>query len=371
MRTKAGVLAALIALVVMGLPAAAEEGALWVPALPSQYQGYNYLSLFDDGTGYSYRSNGTDNGPLFVTGDFGATWSLGTLPPFGASTGAVAFGSPDVGYGVGIKTLFRSTDAAASWAPVPMPVTGVDGRTEEFDVVDADTLVLGRTVVPPPPDGEDCTPARLRKPEIAITRDGGLTWDTEELTDTLVRIRAIASDGERVAVLTSPVDMTNPEACGFGGGGPAPDTVWVRDAETGSYRSVFTCVEGQECRDLAWAGDVLVSIANFGWVHRSADGGATWTTSRVMGIASTTVPGHPWPGGIPDGIDFADDQVGYASFNANGIWRTDDAGATWVMETSAHEVLGIAGGSIAVADRDHALAGGPNAVHRRVPRESP
>ena len=370
-RARAAVLASVFAVLAALLPAAAEEGALWVPALPSQYQGWTHLSLFDDGTGYAYRTNQADNGPLFVTSDFGATWTVGTTPNFGAQSGAVRFGSPEVGYGIAYRGLFRSTDGAATWAPVDLPVSGAEAVTDAYEVVDADNLVLGRTVTPEPPEGEDCTPVGLNRPELAFTHDRGQTWTTEEIPDASAKVKAVAVDGERTAVLTATVTYNQPESCASGASTQAGDTVWLRDPETGTYRPVFSCPLDQQCRDLAWAGDALVAAGNLGWIYRSADGGQTWEPSRVLGPVSATVPDYPYAGGYPDGIAFADEEVGYASFNANGVWRTDDAGATWVHEASTHEVLGAQIGSIAVADRDHVLAGGPTAVIRRVPPLAP
>jgi photosystem II stability/assembly factor-like uncharacterized protein len=49
------------------------------------------------------------------------------------------------------------------------------------------------------------------------------------------------------------------------------------------------------------------------------------------------------------------------------MFRTTDGGLTWVREPSTTEVTGLALGHLAVADAEHAIAGGRIAVVSRQP----
>lgn len=70
--------------------------------------------------------------------------------------------------------------------------------------------------------------------------------------------------------------------------------------------------------DAATAGRVYVATA-LGEVHRSEDGGQTWTMLHRFGAAVQRLLQSP-----------NDPAVLYAAVNGRGLWRSADAGATWV-----------------------------------------
>lgn len=314
----------------------------------------DHLSLFADGTGFDFhQSGGVQN--LYRTTDGGRSWTQVQAPPFTAS-GAARFVSPAVGFGVSNGELLRTTDAGATWAPRPVP-EGPAG-TRLGTEIEIGTAGNGRTVgisgrfdVPGECDTDE--PAR-----IFTSHDGGETWRNAPIgaTGSVADLRYL-DDTHGIAMA---YDLDSGERCD--GGASTTFRVYATRDGGASWQEVFQCAD-EPCTTTGIAAPgVLFVGSHSGHVHRSEDGGATWTTTTLRGPLPTTAETSP----AVRGIDFADDSTGYAYVSGAGMFRTVDGGRTWTRERSFRTLHQQGVGEVAAAG-EHALAGGPFVIERRVP----
>ena len=85
--------------------------------------------------------------------------------------------------------------------------------------------------------------------------------------------------------------------------------------------------------DIGWTGGGEISPDVAGWLHRTTDGGATWS-GRVLNT--------PWP--IRQ-IEFLNKKVGWAAggnvySNAGGIYFSQDGGKTWTLDATTGDEMG-------------------------------
>jgi photosystem II stability/assembly factor-like uncharacterized protein len=342
-------LGAAIAVTIVAILAGPSASALpgpvrWLPSLPVQPQGFLSLDLFPDGTGYVMRTNAADR--LFLrTDDMGLTYTPATMPPFNG-TGQVDFASPELGYGFDLDTVvYRTEDGTESWTTLAAPQ--VDDAPL---VVTAVRAVVGTDLVAAA--GTTSTGGAA----VAISVDRGVTWEPIELGYTGSVWRTTFLDADRGLVLGS-----------RDGVGYIAHVVHLVERDVDGRlraREIHDCAPADACLSIAMTEEAVFIGDRNGTVLRSTDSGRTFTHTPLPGLVPPTdLPGATWV----EGIEFADDRVGYAATAGHGVWRTTDGGITWAREVSTQDVFGIAIGGLAVADPDHALAGGRNAVIRREP----
>jgi photosystem II stability/assembly factor-like uncharacterized protein len=85
--------------------------------------------------------------------------------------------------------------------------------------------------------------------------------------------------------------------------------------------------------DIGWTGGGEISPDVAGWLHRTTDGGATWS-GRVLNA--------PWP--IRQ-IEFLNKKIGWAAggnvySNAGGLYFSQDGGKTWVLDADTGDEMG-------------------------------
>ncbi|MFW6206280.1 MAG: WD40/YVTN/BNR-like repeat-containing protein, partial [Gemmatimonadota bacterium] len=253
----------------------------------------------DPGTYYF----GATGGGVWKTTDYGRTWrnlSDGWLETPSIGGIRVAESNPEVvwvatgsdGLRSNIitgKGVYRSTDAGETWRFVGLRGIGNTGAIE-VDRRDPDVAyvaAIGQVFGPSPDRG------------LYRTRDGGETWEN---------VLFVSDSTGIVDVEIDPGD---------------PDVVYAS----------------------SWRGErkpwTIISGAHEGGVYRSTDGGDTWTE-----LGTDAAPGE---GGLPTGdgqlfgkIDLAvarsQPATVYALIEApephDGLWRSDDAGATWRQVSS-------------------------------------
>lgn len=237
---------------------------------------------------------GPTNGGVWKTTDYGRTWSPILDAMSSGSVGAieVAPSNPDiifVGSGEGLQRpdlstgngMYRSSDAGKTWTHLGLrdgqqiPRIAIDPRNPDRLFV----AVLGHPYGPNTERG------------IYRSVNGGTTFE---------RVLYKDENTGGADVVLSPND---------------PNTVYavLWEARQGPWENA------------AWSG------ANSG-LYKSTDGGATWT--QLAGGLPTTADGL---GRIGIGISPSDPRRLYITATAgakSGIYRSDDAGATWVRTTS-------------------------------------
>lgn len=217
------------------------------------------------------------------TTDGGLTWDAAVLPGNFAEAGAsIAFSDADNGYLVaspnrnsfGISTAVRTRDGGATWQ-----VTGHSPWLGPLVAVsDASTVWAG---------GEEQAGGQFLQPVLAVSRDGGVTWDS-------VRLATIAG--------------TTEAECGCY---LAEPPVFL-DSMTGYVTVVSSFGNGP----------------TYTRIERTSDGGHTWTVATdrpdILARAVAILDVSHW-------LMVADDP---ATPYSTAVYETVDGGATWAVVSS-------------------------------------
>lgn len=360
---RARVVVGLTVVLLAGTSASAlARSATWEPSAVIPPQGTTWLSAFPDGSAFSYFTG--DGARMLRSRDFGKTWAPAFIPDT-SGTESVAFGTATRGYTIGNGLIFSTDDAAATWTRLPGPAAG-PGRRFAMDLsLDAggSTVMLGGRIVEStgacgPPS--DTAPDKDRQ-VIFTSHDGGASWIAGEIALRDAFVWKINILDERNAVALA-YDLKREDGCR---GVSTRNLVFLTSDGGRAWRPVLDC--GEYCTSVAMVDSNRI-VAGFrdGRIARSEDAGRTF--KEVTPLAGALPPPPPLQNAYwVSSLDFADCEVGYAATNGRGTFRSDDAGLTWRSEPSPQSVFGIGIGDLAVADRTHAVAGGPNLVSHRVP----
>jgi hypothetical protein len=288
-----------------------------------------------------------------VSAPFTNSWQLiATLP--GAVVKDVSFPTPLVGYAAAeLGQVWKTTDAGAHWTRIVN--LGFPYYWYGVYAMDANTVVISGF-------NDNNFNGMLR-----WSTDGGTTWTPDQVltthgwsyrtrfadalhglvldgVDTQAPNRAhYTTDGGRTAADWTPVVpdpspqggwfwnqfsllpnlkarisgityCTSPDAGATWGCGPSVDSVFDGPVFFAS--------------DLAgWVGGGSISPSVAGWLHRTTDGGTTWSPRTLS---------SPWP--VRE-IRFLDSQVGWAvggdvNSGVGGIYFSSDGGQTWALDVT-------------------------------------
>jgi len=211
---------------------------------------------------------------------------------------------------------------------------------------------------------------------LQVSRDGGRSWRAlQSTTRTRASVfRLAVHDADHIVAIVgsqTPVPGERCAATGFVG-----DTVEATGAVTGSPTPANALVHVADAPDNSFISvatqgpHAFVVGTTAGYVLRSTDGGHRFAKAHLSGPASDGLAGlEPLSNALwVTGIGFANSRVGFLTTNGRGTWRTADGGVTWTAEASpVQQGFGLAIADVAVADTEHAIAGGPNAVLTRLP----
>jgi len=285
-------------------------------------------------------------GALFRSGDGGVTWTAwSTFDGAGFEQLAIAPSLPSVLYAVPSAApgeLLRSTDGGGSWSATNLPEP---------------RLQVGSLLVDPA-DDRRIRVIVLRGEELFLlgSHDGGATWtDPERPVPT--RTTPGLFFPTVVADPANPRTMfAVPELVKSRNGGDTWRAVG-REIQAGSVSSVAATVLGDHSLLFAAAYDRDHEV-----VARSRDGGSTWQRlsapdlrllaadphrpSRIwgagLGLHRSDDRGETWQDVTPPGFDSPTDLLVdrvrprrvFVSTLFGGVWRTEDAGRTWIQATT-------------------------------------
>ena len=303
-------------------------------------------------------ASAADAAPIPATATQDLHWRM--IGPFrGGRTRAAAgvTSQPNVFYMAQVNGgVWKTDDAGRTWRPI------FDGQpTQSIGSIavapsDPNVIYVG--------SGEG-----LHRPDLSIgngiyrSRDAGQTWTHLGLTDAqqIPRIVVDPRRPERVfaAVLGHPYGP-NEERGVFRSvdGGQSWEKVLYKDANTGASDLEIDPQNPQIMYAALWESrlgpteDGNEYEGAGGGLYKSIDGGTTW---------------HQLAGGLPkNGVQFdlaiapsqpsrlyvtlsTTDKAGYASGKGNGLYRSDDAGATWTsITTDERPLMKIGGGDLMV-----------------------
>ena len=234
------------------------------------------IAFLDASTGYA-----ASNGRLFQTLDGGVSWRL--VASDGRGIRALWFANARRGFAVGNGGLvLRTDDGGATWTSRDLGVGGVD-----YTSIRCSGGVL-------------CLLTTQSGAQLVRTSDGG---------DTAGTVVTPSSDPVYAAAFASP---TRVAAAGQHGASVVSDDGGVRFAPIGGrIAGAFTALRAGGAPDSAFAPGADGRLA------KTTDGGRSWTTGNV-----------PTTADLLD-VSFPNATIGYALDADGGLFRTDNAGATW------------------------------------------
>jgi photosystem II stability/assembly factor-like uncharacterized protein len=283
------------------------------------------------------------------------TWNkLATLP--GAVVHDVAFVSPTTGYAAAeLGQVWKTADSGAHWTKV---------LNRGFPYYYYGVQVTGQTVVVS--GFNDTTGEGI----LTQSNDGGTTWQPDTILSETAwagRVRFTKGTGHGLAMNGGGSSGTSPNIAwwtkkpdNWQSDVPDPNGGWfgnqftllkdktayasgITFCKSGNIGATWTCAPpADEVFDgptlfvndkVGWTGGGEISPDVAGWLHRTHDGGATWS-DRVL----TT----PWP--IRQ-IEFLNKRVGWAAggnvySNAGGMYFTTDGGKTWALDADTGDEMG-------------------------------
>lgn len=293
------------------------------------------------------------NGTFAPAGYPSNTWTkLATLP--NATVHDVAFTSPTLGYAAAeLGQIWMTTDGGNTWTLI---------LNRGFPYYYYGIALSGRTVIAAGFDDSNSEGI------LTASRDGGKHW----LADTILSTNAWAGRVRFTHGLKDGLAMS-------GEGLASPNAAWWRvrpgnwtqvtpDPSGGWFGYQFTLLKDQTayasgiqfCKSadtgntwtcgppadsvfdgptqfvsdkIGWTGGGEISPNVEGWLHRTTDGGTTWS-GRVLNIA--------WP--IRE-IEFLSNKTGWAAggdiySGVGGIYFSSDGGKTWVEDISTGDEVG-------------------------------
>lgn len=292
----------------------------------------------DANNGWIVGQDSGINPHIHRTTNGGTTWTRQTVPAGAGSPGGIDFVSANEGwvstsslYQVPPGAILHTTNGGATWT-----VQGYTNRHYNYciDARDAQNIAIGSVQV--------LTPA---SEAIVVSHDGGMTW-TEHVPPVVAYTHAIAYLGNtiRFACDYGRVLRSDDDGGSWAYDYHAPpwkslawsdhDNGWlVAGSSVGTDGYCFRSTDA----GLSWAREygapggsqVLFIGPQVGWmltegtgaaVHRTTDGGATWSR-HVVG------------GGWIDGIAFPSSLRGYA-YGSNGTMRvTTNGGVSWSAQS--------------------------------------
>lgn len=234
------------------------SGGVWMPATAPTNRWSSVASSADGARLIAVASQG----PVYTSPDGGTTWVSNKLPALlWKSVASSADGSRLIA-ATTAGQLFISTNFGANWSSNAAPGAG----SVVASSADGFTLAVG---------GES---------DICASTNGGQTWVTNALFDTLFMSICSSADGTKLAAAN-------------GNGGPGyiytssdSGTTWTRNTNVPAmtWLSIASSADGIKLIATGW----YTSGEAFGPVYTSSDSGMTWTSNHLqqitwMGVASS------------------------------------------------------------------------------------
>ncbi len=302
------------------------------------------------------------NGDVFSTADAGASWTKRTaLPGTTAKGGSDApgdiwFTADGSGVATAGKTIYRTTDTAASWSPVSTASSSDLTRFQFVNANDGFVVGKGKNMLGTTDGGLTWTPVSVNAgtaginlgdidchnvnncvlaaadgSQLYLTGDGGTTWNATSPSTSALKAAAASSAVRVVAV---------------GAGGA---TVVSNDGGV-TWQTISGGVGGSYTGIRAVSDSTAYAFGDAGALARTTDGGNSWTPVGVSSSARLI------------GVAFPTAQRGYVLDSAGVLIRTSNGGASWQFLNTE----GVLGNAISAPAENTVVLIGPKGIHRSI-----
>jgi len=266
------------------------------------------LALVVQETGDVYAGTGTDG--VLVSGSYGAVWrevapdalrALNAQNVYGlavdpADSTRVVAATNDAG-------LLGSTDRGATWRRFGTGFSSRSSRQITFDPADTRRIYVGT----------------FNGGGLNVSVDGGATWTSRRGGSAVSYVWSTTIDRRTGAVFA----------------GTVGEGLW-RSTDSGQTFTRLGAATLTDTRTVAVDGDRILAGGRLG-LHRSTDGGATWTQTLTVYVSNLTV-------------DPRDATLVYAATQTGGVLRSRDGGVTFTAINSGLASLRMSRGNGVVID---------------------
>ena len=356
-RTTIGI--ALLALVAAVPPAGATPAPTWLPTMArNTLSPSDSATAFPDGTGYVMGPGSDPDIPGRVvhrTADYGRTWTAGETMAPGLFVSEFYFTAPGIGWATDTfkPELARTTDGGRTWQARAAVIPGnpADFWLADFDASPGGGALLAAVNADAPVTTECGFGDRT---EVSWSTDDGATWRTVRYAPSgepgSVRVLSVEAADADTGLLLAGDDECD---AGF-----ATNVYVTRDAgATWRLRPAAATGTGITAATVSPDGRRIVVGYADGTVRVSTNGG------RTFGAPVALARVHPY---APDGYGVARmvlrGPAGYAVLDDGGVHRTVDGGVTWTPDGVVGPVR-----TLAMFDAERAFVAGLAAVLTRLP----
>lgn len=312
-----------------------DGGATWTNLTPGTFTGGLGAHLTFDATDPARLWAALAEG-VYVSTDYGATWSSSSTGFRGIDVGGIAIAPDDpLRYYFGSRSgLFRTTDGGATFTAVNDGLSAPLGEAISLHPNDSLDLLTDATTPHGPWSG---SPAPHEDSGLVYTSDGGDTWTpapNPEYPDGLglTQVWDFARDPSDPDTVWAACPNWNWAAYGYTGG-PFVSTDAGRTFTHQGNGLPDGVIIGAHCIAAVpgTAGPrVFFGTLDYGWgatLYRSDDGGSSWGDAST----GTVLEGEQFRDIL---VDPTDSSTLYLGTNGGGVFRSTDAGVSWEVRNS-------------------------------------
>ncbi|HEV2889012.1 MAG TPA: hypothetical protein VGX28_01405 [Frankiaceae bacterium] len=299
--------------------------------------------------------------------DYGRTWTPLVLSPpnGGSSQTTVAVTTPTRWYAENGRAVSMTTDAGASWRPVPIrpvisnPHESFEGATNVAAADNAPSALIGWSAA----RVRDLCPYAVDFTPLFVTRDAGARWTRVDLPAVGDAWGIEWFDASHAAVVLIEYDWTEPERNGnecVSEGIFRQYSVWLTSDAGRSFRRAFTWKHGYVAA--AWSSPTSVAV-----VAERNGGGISFVSNDSGRTFSRSVPVYANNGfnGFPT-MEFVEHRRGWVGAILAGVFRSDSGGYEWAHEASTADGSFYGVPSLTALDGTRAVNVTPRAVITRL-----
>jgi photosystem II stability/assembly factor-like uncharacterized protein len=323
-----------------------DGGSSWTGVFPSEQFGAVFSLAIDPINSGTLYAGSTSIYGVIKTGDGGASWTLMSHGLGRLSVSSIAVDSQNSGTLYAVSgSVFKTTNDGTDWA---VQRGSPNAASLLIDPRDSATLYANTSGYL----GSFTLPGPTYAGGVFKSADGGTTWNEIGHASWVAANSALAA-GHYLSIGTLIQDPQNPDSmytlATVEGGGPGCCSVDLfKTADGGLNWSRVASIQDNPINSLVMDPQNSSTLYAFGvetsLIHKSADGGITWSASRLPPESSPTDDDDLWAVVRSLAVDPQDSNIVYVS-GSGGIFKSSDGGATWTTMNSGLSQYSCAGNS--------------------------